>query len=118
VWTDDEKPATAEPAAEGQSAPAESGAMQANVDELTAQLSTATTESTRLATEHAAALKERDELTARIKTADELAKTLTAERDGAQRKLAALIAGEPPVSSASAETEPQGSLMQRARKKK
>jgi hypothetical protein len=94
------------------------GAMQAKVDELTAQLSTATTESTRLAMEHAAALKERDELTARIKTADELAKTLTAERDEAQRKLAALTAGQPPVSSTSAETEPQGTLMQRARKKK
>lgn len=114
----DESPVPAEPAAEGQQDPAESGAMQAQIDTLTAQLSESQKEVARLTAEREALTKQRDELTARISTTDELTKTLTTERDEAQRKLEAITAGEPPVSSKSAETEPAGTLMQRARKKK
>ena len=94
--------------------------LQAPLDAASAQLATATVEIARLTAELAASVAAQTDLATKIETADAAVKAMTAERDEAQRKLRAIEAGQPPVSSQSApsETKARGSMWAEAHKNK
>jgi chromosome segregation ATPase len=95
------------------------------VDALTAQLSDSAIRLTASEAQVVALTKERDDAkTALTAVQAEVAELRTQKeaadkaRVNAEAKLAAIVAGQPPVTAASAETEKPGSWMERARKSK
>jgi hypothetical protein len=114
--------ASAEPDAEPQPVaptPAEPDAeLQSVVASLQALLNDARTENERLAGQIAGLTAERDGLNNRLAEQTAAADAMRAERDEAQRKLNAIIAGAPPVSSVPATETKRGSMWDDARKTK
>lgn len=117
------KPEPAEPGEGGEVAaePADDGLAKAaaEVAKLTAERDGLKAEGEKAVLALSQAISERDVLKGKSEKAEAELTAIKAERDEALKKLAAIEAGSPPVSTVPAEkNEHTGSLMQRARKRK